>query len=249
MKIFDNKIFGLELKMYKLFWPIALVGIVFFLSLKVFILPKIDEISDLNKKVSRMKNEVVGLEEKLLYLEGLDEDSLNKRLLLLDIALPKKKDVYFLVNVIDSIAKKYRFSTDSFSVSPGELNSDENVVSGPKLANIPVDVVLYGPEDKYLDFLKGIEESLPVLVINQFEMTTTNNVVKIELSVSTFFVNEGGNDIDSLALKDFKLSKEEEELFTELNSFEGLELFLNRESWQSEEEQYVRYEKRDPFRP
>ena len=252
MKLFGNKVFGLESSMYKLFWPVVLLLFFFFFSLKMFVLPRVDEISVLSKKFLKIKGDASELDKKLSYLESIDEGELKKRLVLLTVALLEGKDVYYLVNVIDHIAGEFNFSTDSFSVSPGEMgdgnDEGEDDVVEPDLVNVPVSIVLYGPKNRYLDLLKRIEKALPILVINQLEMAAGDDVVKLELIVSTFFAERKEFESKPLLLKDLKLSKEEEELFERLSEFEGLDSFLAKENKRLDNKGYIKYEGRDPFR-
>ncbi|RLC33555.1 hypothetical protein DRH14_04660 [Candidatus Shapirobacteria bacterium] len=250
MKITDDKIFGLEVEIYKLFWPILVFLIFFFLSLKFIILPKTEEIGGLNKKLKKIKIESRDLQNKLSYLQGEDEELLSKRISLLEMALPKEKNIYFLVNVIDQIARNYSFSTDSFSISPGNVGKElidekksELKKRSFKLKEVPFSVVLYGPFDRYLDFLKGIERTLPILVINKFEMLNKGMVVKMKLNISTFSVEKNGSFPKEISLKDFRLSKDEQVLFEKLDDFNNLG-FVNRGVGSSD---FVSYDRSDLF--
>ena len=116
-----DKIFGLEKSFLMLFlWPIFLV-VLFLISLNLLLLPKINEIGGVNKKIDQVKNNINKVKEQNKYLMSIDQEKLKINAEYLENAVLKDKKSYLLVGIIRGVANNFGYQLESFSLTPGEL--------------------------------------------------------------------------------------------------------------------------------
>lgn len=238
-----DKLFGVEAWIFKEFWlPAGLAGL-FLLTMVGVLSSKVGEINTTLVERQTVAQQISDLNQKRNYLLTLSEDDLKKKTELLSQALPADKNVYFLLTVVDSIAQKYDFTVSNFNVSPGKVNDQskkDNVLS-----KVPVTVSLSGPSDSYLALITAIEQSLPILSIDQFKLSQTGLLAKLDLTVSTYFSNANTEvKVKNLTLTDLSMTSAEAATITNLASYTPL---LNVNIGETSGEQFVRYDRSNPF--
>lgn len=244
-----DKLFGLESDLLKLLLVPVVLIVLFLISLKFVILPRIASISDLNNQSKEIKNEIKSVEEKKNYLASVDKDELNKDADYLNSAVLGEKESYFLIGVVRSIADKYGFQIKSFSTTPGKLKNEETVKISETnvMTKIPVDVVLVGAKDKYLELIMALEKSLPIIFIDKFEINTAVDMVELDLTVSSYCMNgKSPVDIAKLSLADLTLKKEELDFLKKISQFEKTEGIFAIKTDNIKKE-YVKYDRPNPF--
>jgi len=245
-----DKIFGIETGLITMFLVPFLVIVVFIMSLLGIIIPKISQIFDISKNIQTVNAQIKLTNEKRAYLSAVDQELLQKDADYLDAAVLKEKKSYLLVGVIRKIADEYGFQIKSFSVSPGEMKGDSSTnlkVSNTDIAvKLPVKVVLVGQKDTSLNLIKGIENSLPILFIDNFETKTNLGAMELDLTISSYYVPEKEDLISgNLSLNDLKLTKDESDLVAEISQYNKIEGF---ETGASESNQsFVSQERDNPF--
>jgi len=243
-----DKLFGVETSLFKIFLlPFALV-IIFLMSLSLIIMPKISEIGDLMKESESVEKKTELMAVKRDYLLTVDEQELTKKSSFLAKAILKERDAYLLVGIIKQIAGKHGFYVQSFSVSPGEISlmGGEGEVKTVKDAvdKVPISFMVAGEKDRYLEFILAMERSLPILSIDSFDMTRGQQMVKLDLKVSAFYVGEKSEyGVTEIKLADLMLSEKEEALLAELGQYETVAGGVVGGT----KSDFVEYDRRDPF--
>lgn len=253
-----GKIFGLEVGMLKIFVPPLLLVLGFLVSISLVIRPRLEEVAKLRREGKELRTKIDLVSKKRNYLLTVDEVELSKNSAWVDAAILEKKDAYSLVAVIREIAADNGFYIKSFSVVPGEMETKtgEEQEGAQKSKNredkkistgyIPLNFVVAGPENKYLDFVISLERSLPVLALNSFDMEGSGDVVKLEIQVMAFYIKEKTDyKITDLTLEDLMLTEKEEELLARLVNFENHTKSLRQAG--AKQEKFVDYNRLDPF--
>jgi hypothetical protein len=219
-----EKIFGIDKGLLKLFLVPLAAMVVFLISLGSVIIPKITSIKSNVEKIASVNGQIKSVNDKKNYLATVDLEQLNTDAKYLEQAVLKEKKSYLLVGVIRKIADVYGFQVKSFSVSPGEIKNEANTelkVSNKEVAiRMPVSVLLVGPNDKNLELIKALENSLPILFIDRFSSKTSNSTSELELMVSAYYVPDKSDYTSgNLTISDLQLTEKESELLTQISEF------------------------------
>lgn len=242
-----DKIFGLEKSFLFLFLPPLGLILIFLISLNLIMIPKMNEIGMVYKKIDEMKINTGKINEQNRYLLSIDQEELKKNADYLDNAVLKDKKSYLLVEIIRSVANRFDYQVDSFSLTPGELKEDEESIkispSGETI-KMPITLSMVGPQEKRLDLIKALEKTLPILFIDKFETEISGNLSNLSLVVSSYYVNDKTNmDTSNLTLDDLTLSKEESDLVKRISSFTKIE---SNQSGSGASE-FQQYQRENPF--
>lgn len=225
----SDTIFGLEAWQIKLFGLPLAVLIIAVASLILVVIPTYSQLMTTNDLIKSKNVQVKNLEEKRNYLMNLDQDEVESNASYLNMSLLKNKDAYFLVNIVRSVVEKYDFRIDAFSISPGEIESPAEVSEGTNqglnekfgLTSIPVDLTLLGSKSRYVEVVKALERTLPILSVNNFEIKNTGEITQIKLVVETYFVPEKiETNLEKLSLADLTLSPDEAALVKTLTEYD-----------------------------
>jgi len=221
-----DKIFGLEKSLLTLFLPPFVLILFFFISLNLFIIPKIGEIQGINKTIDEVNSKTDKINEQIKYLNSIDSEELQRNVDYLDNAVLKSKQSYLLVGIIRGVAIKFGYQIDSFSLTPGELKNSEvkNKTSLGNMTKMPIELLLSGPKDKSLELISALEKTLPILFIDNFETNTAGDITELNLTVSSYYIGDEINiDTNNVALSDLILSNEESALLEKISSFNKIE--------------------------
>jgi hypothetical protein len=253
MKIKINlpeKIFNIESGLILLYANPILLIIAFLISVNMVVMPRVNDIDDMNKKIVSVKKENSLVEEKIKYLKSVDENELTKNAHLLDSSVLKERNSYVLVKVLRNIADRFGFQIKSFSISPGKLvEADKLKKNNDDLtAKLPISVTLMGPQEKSLDFLLLLENSLPILTIDSFETKTNGSTTELNLAISSFYVGaREKSNLLSLSLSDLTLKKDEMDLLSKLSQFEKSEETAQVSAVSADQEEFKKYQRDNPF--
>jgi Tfp pilus assembly protein PilO len=187
---------------------------------------------------------------KRTYLLSVDQNELKKNSDFIVNAMLPQKNSYLLVEAVRKIADSYGYQIDSFMISPGNVVQKDNreLVNG--VAQIPIKLAVIGPAETYLNFVKGLESSLPILSLDSFEMHNDGTVARMDLSISAYYAEDISTvDINKLTLADLTLTKDEADLITRLDQFTVLENANGLGTQFSTSSSFVKYNRADPFSP
>ena len=108
---------------------------------------------------------------------------------------------------------------------------------------IPVKLTLIGPKENYLALVKVLENSLPLMSIDEYEMSSSGGVATIDAGVSAYYLKSVSNlKIENLTLADLTLKQEESDLLSKIKEFKMMSVEKIGESGT-----FVKYERTDPF--
>lgn len=240
-------IFGIETRMINLFLPPLGLLVIILMSVGLLLMPKIEEINKNNALNKKLKSEVADLTAKYNYLATVDQEELMSNSDFINKSILPERNAYLLVGTIRKIADKYGYYLDSFSVSPGELETEEDKVETIKgnVMKIPLTLNLMGPKENYMSLVVGIEKSLPILSLDEFEMSGRQGYVEIKVKLSASYIpRKQAIKIENLSLADMTLTQNEMEVLKTLRGFEDN---LATDGMIQKDGEFVKYEFRNPF--
>jgi len=242
-----EKIFGIDSPNFLTFVPLLVIIIMIFVSINIVFLPKIDEIGAMQNNLNEAQKQTQTVLEKTRYIQSIDPAELQKNADFLSSALMPHKNSYLLVGVIRKVITKFGFQIDSFLINPGKISDETSKSTAVKgVSKIPIRVVLTGPKTNYLELIKGVEKTLPLLSITSFKMSSLGALVKLDLEISAFYLEDSSLfDINKLTLADLTLKKEETDLVSNLSKFEILEKVEGDEA--APKVEFIKYDRKDPF--
>lgn len=241
-----DKIFGIETGLITQFLPLVGIVLVIVSSIGLLFLPKIEAIQKNRATYLKTKKSVADMKEKYEYLASVDQDELKENFEFLQKSILPEKNAYILVGVVRKIADKHGYYLDSFSVSPGELTSEEEApTSKTGVSKIPLSITLLGPQENYLQLIKGIENSLPILSLDNFEMKGAAGYAELSLKISANYIaSKDVFKVENLTLSDLTLKESEMDLIRKLRTYEDNMTTDNS----FVEGDYTKYERTDPFK-
>jgi len=239
-----DKIFGIDKSLLILFLPPISLFIIFFISLRLVLIPKANEIGTVNQEISKINTNTDKINGQIKYLTSVNQEELQNNAQYLDNAVLRNKKSYLLVGIIRQVANKFDYQVESFSLAPGEIKKEESSkTSLENMIKMPVSLVLSGPKNKSLDLILALEKTLPILFIDKYETTTNGDYSKLDLTVYSYYVSDEVNvDTNNIALSDLTLSKEESALVEKISTFTKIE--ENSDIGTSE---FQKYERENPF--
>ena len=222
------------------------------MSLGWVIIPRFDSINSLMTSITKVKSETKTVKDKITYLSSVNEGDLTANESYLSSAVLQEKNSYLLVGVIRNIADKFNYQVKSFTINPIKIidSSDSLKVSDNCVATkMPVNLVLEGPENNMVDLLISMENSLPIIFIDDFSVFTKSGTDELTLTVSSYYIADNTNSFSgNLSLSDLTLTSEEQDLLSTISQFNRSESLTNTLSEQSSTEKtYMDYNRSDPF--
>ena len=244
-----DKIFGMESQLLLVYLPLLGVALMFLISVNLVFIPNFDNFKSTTASIKQVEKQKTEVLDKTKYLQSIDQEELKKNSDSINSALLPEKNAYLLVGVVKRIADNFGFQIDSFVVNPGILSGEDNkkVDKTPStVSKIPIKMILVGPTSKYLELIKGIELSLPILSIDDFKMQSDTQAVKLNLTISAYYIGTNIKvDPEKISLADLALTKEESELLVTLNSFTKWDNQQNNAVLTPKN--FVNYDRTDPF--
>lgn len=228
---FPDKVFGIEKYFLVLFLPPLALLIVFFISLGLIVIPRINDISNTRTNIKNVNSNIDKIVQQNKYLESIDQEELQKNTEYLNNAVLRNKQSYLLVGIVRQVANRFGYQIKSFSLVPGdvkEVNTNTNTkTSNNDLKNMirmPVNLIMDGPKDSSLELIKALEKTLPILFIDKFETQSSNGSTEISLTIYSYYIKDEFNvNTDNISLNDLILSDEESSLLKEISTFTKIE--------------------------
>ncbi|MCX6726606.1 MAG: hypothetical protein NTY75_02195 [Candidatus Shapirobacteria bacterium] len=246
-----DKIFGLDSGLLVIFIPTVVVVVLVILSFGWIISPRIDDYKANQAKITATQGKTKSLMEKINYLKTMDLEQLNKDESLVNNALLPQKNSYLLVNVIRKLSESYNYTVGSFSLSMDGLKEGgqpTGKITSDGFASVPVEVVLLGSADNYVDFISAIEQSLPLMSLTRFEIKKSGTVVELDLTISAYYSAAMAEvDVNKLTLSDLTLNKDEADLIAKIGQFKPIENMQMVEGKLKLDQTFVQYDRKDPF--
>ncbi|MFA6007189.1 MAG: hypothetical protein WC784_00900 [Candidatus Shapirobacteria bacterium] len=243
-QVLPDQIFGLDTSIF-LLWlqPFALL-ILLIISVGLIILPKFGEISAKITKINEVNKKITETNQKRKYLETVNQEEMQNNATSLAAGLLPEKSAYLLVKIVQSVAAGVGYAIDDFSVSLGDIKVDSDKVNAnANYDKIPVQVTLIGDPTRYLDLVRAIERSLPLMSIDDFKMSSNNIGATIKLSISAYYLKDISNlKLENLSLADLTPSQNELDLLTTIKDYS-----LANVGTGDSNAVFVKYNRNDPF--
>lgn len=243
-----EKVFGVNISFLKLFIAPILVLLGFIVSLNLIIVPKFSGLSTLNDSINEVNSQIKLTDQKINYLSSVDQDQIQNDANYLNSAVLQEKNSYVLIGVIRSVADRYGFNITTFSISSLELKGDEKtlkVADKDVAARLPLSLTLVGPDDRRVEMLTALENTLPILFINTLEISNSNGISTLDMVVSSYYVAEKTDLVSgNLSLEDLIPTQEENNLLQTISGFTRMDDSILTIGETSD---FVEYQRENPF--
>ncbi len=188
----------------------------------VVLLPKVNQIRNLYLQTKEASARLGRLTLKLSELEGIDEGALVQRKELALKAVPNNKSVMETVSSISNFVRESDLLITSFEVSPGEISTQSASKKKEKLDRLRFAIDLEGQPDKVMVFIEKVENLLPLISLNTFNLNAYQNQSRLSLVIESYsaVLPEGLGKIDSPLMK---VTDTDEEVLNKIKTFESLE--------------------------
>jgi hypothetical protein len=203
--------------------------------------PKISSIIRLRKQLGSLKNQEQNMVDKIQLIVSLDEEETQKYMRLVNLAIPRQKDISLILFSINSPARKEGFLIDKLEFNLGELkNKAENATSSALLSDrkkklsrvkkskasnnlerINVDLNLVGRQSNLVKLIRDFEQSLPLLGLKSLDATIgKSEKISLKMNLTMFFFPEVNlPQLEKIPLDQLALSSGEKEQLDELSQF------------------------------
>jgi len=241
-----DKVFGIDKSLLMLFLPPLGLILLFFISLNLILMPKIEESRKVKNEISGVVANTKKIKEQNKYLMSINQEELKRDAEYLDNAVLKDKKSYLLVEIIRGVADDFGYQIESFSLTPGELKGEDSIKisSSGNTIKMPVNLTMIGPKGKTLELISALEKTLPILFIDKFENRNSGDLSELNLVISSYYINDkSGVETENITLDDLILSKEESDLITGISSFNKIE---NSQTGTGSSE-FKQYNRENPF--
>lgn len=247
-KLPDN-VFGLNISFLKLFIVPFFVLLLFIISFNLVITPKFSELSNLNNSIKSINQQINLTTQKITYLSSVDQEQIKNDADFLESAVLQEKNAYFLVGVVRQVADDYGFAVNSFLIKSIEIKDDKagtlKVSDKDVAVKLPIEVSLYGPDDKRVELISALEKTLPILFIESFEVSSAGGFSSLDMVIASYYVPEKIDIASSnLTLTDLIPSEEENNLLKTISSFKRVS---NTGESVGTTTPFVKYDRQNPF--
>lgn len=242
-----DKIFGTDTRLIVLWLEPIGLGLVMLFSMILVILPKMNEIPNRAAEIKKVKAKTNDIAQKVKYLRATDQESIKNNALKLSMGLLPEKSAYLLVGIVRNVAARVGYAIDDFSLS---MMNDKKEVGTKKTSmnfdKLPVLVTLIGPTDKYIELVKLIERSLPIMSIESLDARDmTGGISSVKLGITAYYLPEIGKiNYENLSLADLTPTQDELNLLLKINEYK---IMSANENVGVGETMYNKYDRQDPF--
>lgn len=158
-------------KIIKEFLIPTLVSVIIVVLTVVFLIPKLNEVRDVNEQVNQTKVRVDKLEQKLNSLKTLSEPELQKNVDLLTLALPTGEDVFNLISLVKTIGQENNLNLVSYSLSQTDTPTS-NTTNTTEALSVDLNGTFNADLDSLQNFIRQIESTLPLTTVENIKVKT-----------------------------------------------------------------------------
>jgi hypothetical protein len=203
------------------------IGIGFAAVLLVFVamIPIYQNASKLLKQIKQKSIELEALTNKVSILSQLDPNVLQERVVVLDKALPPRKDILLYLSSIDGLSREL----DSPLVNdPGARVLPRRVLvlvrrnaKAAGLQNLETEIKMRGSEENVYAFLRKVEEVLPLMQIGDIKVSILGeDQYSLTLKLGMLWAEPATADVKSQVTL---FGEKEEKYFSQLASYRQFE--------------------------
>lgn len=205
------------------------IGIGFGAVLLVFVamIPIYQNASKLLKQIKQKSADLDTLTNKVSILSQLDPNVLQERVVVLDKALPPRKDILLYLSSIDGLSRELGLVFGGLTIVPGELTEASSSASAKKtvksagLQNLETEIKMRGSEESIYAFLRKIEEVLPLMEIGNIKVSILGEgQYSLTLTLGMLWAEPATADVNSQVTL---FGEKEENYFSQLSSYRQFE--------------------------
>lgn len=240
-------VFGIETRILLIWLKPFLVGVFIILISGLVYWPKLTETQGILSEIKKSQKNLVTINEKIAYLQSIDQAELEANSMILANGVLPEKNSYLLVNIVKKTIAEFGFDVAEFSVSMGEIGEKKEEIKKvtAEYEKVPVTIKINGPKSNYLSLIAGLEKSLPILSIDNFEMKVSNQVSTIELIISAYYLPDKiKSNIENFSLAELTLTQEEAGLLDKIREYKN---YGGSVSVDSPILEYKNFGREDPF--
>lgn len=239
-----DKLFGRDTRLIVLWLEPMALGLVIFLSMALVIIPKINEVPQKMAQIKQTKAKITDVEQKTKYLQSIDQEDIKNNSFKLSMGLLPEKSNYLLVGVVRGAAADLGYAIDDFSLSMISSKTQSPKKGSTNFDKLPVSVTLVGPTEKYIELVKAIERSLPIMSIEKIDMRASEGGIStVKLNVMAYYLPElSVTNPENLSLADLTPTQEEQALLSLIEEYKVMTVQTT-----NKEATYTKYERQDPF--
>ncbi len=142
-------------------------GLLVILITFFFLIPKIGEIFSLRGEMTKQKEEINRLSQKISDLKTLSEADLADSASLATEALPSQKDIFQTLSVVKKIFQDNGLLVESFKFS-GSISSSSGQTkeAAGLISPLTLNVSFFSSFPNFKEMVKDIEKILPLMMVN-----------------------------------------------------------------------------------
>ncbi len=243
-----DKMFGQDSRLLVVWVEHLVVGLIILVTTLGLIVPKLSLVTEKSDQIKSVVAKNKEAKEKIAYLQAMDSEVIKGETDRLGQGLLPQRSAYLLLGVVRQVTEEFGYVIDDFIISMmGDVKELEGEAKDKKsrFDKLPIRVSLVGPKEKYVDLLKGLERTLPIISLNTVEMKAAPEaqIATIDLNMSAYYLPEMDRpNIEKLDLADLTPSKQELDLMSQLEEYRT----LNVESFEVDKS-FTEYQREDPF--
>lgn len=243
-----DKLFGQDSRLIVVWIEPLVVGLIILMTTLGLIVPKISLLAEKNDQVKAVENKGREANEKIAYLQAMDSEEVKGNTDKLGQGLLPQRSAYLLLGVVRQVSGQLDYYIDDFMIA---MMGDAKQLEGEALDKksrfdmLPIKMTLMGPKEKYVDLIKALERTLPIISIDSVEMKSTlgSDVAKVDLNMSAYYLPEMNvPNVEKLNLADLTPNKQELDLMAQLETYQTLDV----ETLETDKV-FVEYQREDPF--
>lgn len=202
------------------------IGVAAVFLVLIAILPMYKNASKLLKQIKTKSSELETLTSKVTVLSQLDGNVLKDRVVVLDKALPPKKDILQYLASIDGLSRELGLSFGGLNLAPGEIteasgSGEKKSVKNSGLQSLETELKMKGSEDSVYAFLRKIEEVLPLMQIRDIKVTILpDKQFSLSLTLGMLWAEPATADVKSQVTL---FGEAEEKYFAQLSQYRAFD--------------------------
>lgn len=174
---------------------LSVIAIACFILVFYVIIPELSNWFSIRDEIAATQLRIATLKQNISFMNNLDKNTMNKELQTASDALPPEKDIGQMLQSISLAAAESNVSLNDYSFQVGELTASTNSPSpvhtvGTTQSNgvskILITIVVNGNTTKIKNFIKDLENNLPLANIYDINGSGANVSVAIQFYEKPF---------------------------------------------------------------
>lgn len=211
-----------ELSKYRSYLFPVLVVILMVVSIITILKPRLNDLLKTRRNLAKQKKELAQLTQKVVILEGYDQNELEARINQILKVLPTEKDGPLIFATVRSLVADYDLELGSLNVEVGEIATESAKPKSKKelLPSLEIQLDAFGSLDNLYNFLEAIESTTPLMRIETVAISREGTTIESKIQLSTYYL-VAPKDIGKVDRQITPITSEEEEIYQKLSRYES----------------------------